>query len=110
MKKELIVSGALLSICLFATAGFSETTKGGKSEGQKEFEKHCAVCHPKGENIVSPKKTLDKKSLQASGVKSAKDIIAKMRNPGPGMNKFDEKTISDREAKAIAEYILKTFK
>jgi cytochrome c6 len=33
-----------------------------------------------------------------------------MRNPGPGMNKFDEKTIPDKEAKMIADYILKTFK
>jgi cytochrome c6 len=33
-----------------------------------------------------------------------------MRNPGPGMTKFDKKEISDKEAKAIAEYVLKTFK
>jgi cytochrome c6 len=33
-----------------------------------------------------------------------------MRNPGPGMTKFDKKTISDKEARAIADYILKTFK
>jgi cytochrome c6 len=33
-----------------------------------------------------------------------------MRNPGPGMNRFDAKTISDKDAKEIAEYILKTFK
>jgi cytochrome c6 len=33
-----------------------------------------------------------------------------MRNPGPGMTKFDEKIISTKEAQAIAEYILKTFK
>jgi cytochrome c6 len=53
---------------------------------------------------------LDRKSLKANGVKSAKDIIGKIRNPGPGMTKFDEKTISNKEAKAIADYILKTFK
>jgi cytochrome c6 len=33
-----------------------------------------------------------------------------MRNPGPGMNAFDQKTISDAKAKDIATYILKTFK
>ena len=33
-----------------------------------------------------------------------------MRNPGEGMTKFDAKTISDKDAKAIAEYVLKTFK
>ena len=38
------------------------------------------------------------------------DIVAKMRNPGPGMTKFEKKDVSDKEARAIAEYILKTFK
>jgi len=33
-----------------------------------------------------------------------------MRSPGPGMTKFDAKTIPDKEAKAIADYILRTFK
>jgi cytochrome c6 len=32
-----------------------------------------------------------------------------MRNPGPGMTAFDEKTIPDTDAKEIAEYVLKTF-
>jgi cytochrome c6 len=33
-----------------------------------------------------------------------------MRHPGPGMTQFDEKTISNQEAKAIAAYVLKAFK
>ena len=93
-----------------ATAGYSDTGKGEKIDGKHEFKEHCAICHPNGGNIVNPNKTLSKKVLAANGVKSAKDIIGKMRNPGPGMTKFDEKTISQKEAKAIAEYILHTFK
>ena len=110
MNKGVIASGALLSIVLCATAGFGDTRKGEKINGMKEFEEHCAVCHRNGGNIVNPQKTLARKVLEANGVKSTKDIIAKMRNPGPGMTKFDEKTVSNKEAKAIAEYILKTFK
>jgi cytochrome c6 len=37
-------------------------------------------------------------------------VVKTMRNPGPGMTAFDAKTISDQDAKAIAEYVLKTFK
>jgi cytochrome c6 len=33
-----------------------------------------------------------------------------MRKPGPGMTQFDKKTVPDKEANAIAVYILKTFK
>jgi cytochrome c6 len=42
-------------------------------------------------------------------VKSASDIVGNMRNPSPGMTKFDEKTVADADARAIAEYILRTF-
>jgi hypothetical protein len=32
-----------------------------------------------------------------------------MRTPGPGLNRFDVKTIPDDDAKAIADYVLNTF-
>jgi len=38
------------------------------------------------------------------------DIVKTMRNPGPGMNKFDQTTIPDEDATAIAEYVLLTYK
>jgi cytochrome c6 len=110
MKKGLIVTVAMLAVCSFATSAPAEMKKDGKINGAEEFKNNCAVCHPNGGNIINPKKPLDKKTLAENKIKSAKDIIAKMRNPGPGMTKFDKKTIPDKEAKAIAEYILKTFK
>jgi len=110
MKKVFIVTAAMLSLSAFATPGFSDIKKGVKLDAKQEFEEHCASCHPKGGNIVNAKKTLSKKSLAANGIKSTKDIVAKMRNPGPGMTKFDEKSVPAKEATAIASYILKTFK
>lgn len=110
MKRVLIAASALMTICSFATVGLADTKKGGKIDGKKEFEEHCAVCHPNGGNIINAAKPIGKKALSANGIKGAKDIIAKMRKPGPGMTPFDKKAISDKEAKAIAEYILKTFK
>ncbi len=79
-------------------------------KGAALYQKHCVVCHPDGGNIINPAFTLKKKDRDAHGVKTAKDIVAKMRKPGPGMTAFDAKTISDKDAKEIAEYILKTFK
>lgn len=86
-------------------AGTAEQAKMGESL----FKQHCSVCHPDGGNNVNPQKPLHKKEREANGVKSASDIVGKMRNPGPGMTKFDEKTIPDTDAQAIAEYVLKTF-
>lgn len=110
MKKTMIAAFTLFAMATFSTACFADTKKGEKIDGKKEFEEHCTACHANGGNIINPAKPLHKKEREANGVKTARDIIAKMRNPGPGMNKFDKKTISDKEAKAIANYILKTFK
>jgi len=79
------------------------------SVGEKAFVKHCAVCHPNGGNIINTAKPLYKKALEANGFKTPDDIVRNMRNPGPAMTRFDEITIPDKEARAIAEYVLKTF-
>ena len=110
MKKLMFVSAAILAVCLFAATGFCDTKKGEKIDGKREFVEHCVVCHPDGGNTINMMKPLHRKELKANGIKSVKDIVDKIRNPGPGMTKFDEKTISKSEAKAIAEYIMKTFK
>ncbi len=73
------------------------------------FKQNCESCHPKGGNIINPQKTLDKKSREANNVRTAGDIVKAMRNPGPGMTKFDEKALPDADAREIANYIIKTF-
>lgn len=58
---------------------------------------------------MNPQKTLHKKDLDTNNVKNAEDIIKLMRKPGPGMTPFDTKTVSDKDAREIANYILTTF-
>lgn len=109
MKRILVGSVLGAVVCLFVMTGFAGEAKKEMS-GEAEFKEHCAACHAGGGNIINPQKTLSKKDLEANGVKTEQDIIKKMRNPGPGMTAFDEKTIPDKEAKKIAQYIVKTFK
>ena len=78
--------------------------------GEADFKEHCASCHADGGNIVKPDKTLSRKDREKNGIKTAKDIVNVMRKPGEGMTTFDKKTLSDKQAKAIANYIIKTFK
>ncbi len=110
MKKGLAVTAGTMALLAMASAGFADVPKGGQIDPKHEFEEHCAVCHPNGGNTMNPAKTLSKKDRDANGLKTWKDIVKYMRNPGPGMTKFDKKAIADKEAKAIAEYIVKTFK
>lgn len=78
-------------------------------EGEALFKQHCVACHPNGGNIVNPKKTLSKKDLQANNAWSKEGIVKVIRNPGPGMLAFDQKTLSDKDAHEIAEYVMKAF-
>lgn len=108
IKQFLIMSAAVLFVCLFC---FQMPVQAAKASlGEQAFVKNCALCHANGENVINPAKTLHRKTLELNGIKKPADIMEKMRHPGPGMTQFDKKTIPDTEAKAIAEYILKTFK
>ncbi len=80
-----------------------------KDTGESLFRENFSPCHPDGGNVINPQKTLHKKEREANNIRKPADIVSKMRNPGPGMTKFDKKTIPDKNAKAIAGYILKTF-
>ncbi len=79
------------------------------SAGEEMFMLHCVACHRDGGNIVNPQKTLHKHVREQNGIKTADDIIKIMRNPGPGMSTFNKTYVPDKDAKAIADYILKTF-
>lgn len=105
MKSVFIIPMMTLSLVLYATPAQSA----GGSEGEQAFVKNCALCHP-GKNIINAARTLSQKNLAARGIRNAADIVANMRNPGPGMTQFDEKAIPDGTARAIADYILKTFR
>ena len=96
---------AFLACSVIPSQLFAEAKK-----GEALFKKHCEVCHTGGGNIINPKKTLHKKDMEKNNIKTKDDIIRNMRKPGPGMTPFDEKTIPPKDAKEIAEYILKKFK
>ncbi|MGC2061384.1 MAG: c-type cytochrome [Thermodesulfovibrionales bacterium] len=108
MKTFRIVILVPIAFCLsvaYAVAGSANDMQ----TGEELFMKHCSACHPDGGNVLEPHKTLRKKDRMTNNIKSAKDIVGKMRNPGPGMTKFDKNVISDKGAEEIAAYILKTF-
>jgi cytochrome c6 len=79
------------------------------AKGKAAFQQNCIACHADGGNEVNPEKTFSKADLQRNNVHTPADIVRIVRNPGPGMLKFDTGTLSDEDAHAIAEYILATF-
>ena len=109
MNKGYSVYMVMLAVILFCHA-VPAAAASTALQGEQAFIKNCAVCHPNGGNIINSAKSLHKKDLAKSGIKKPADIIGNMRNPGPAMTRFDEAAIPDSTAKAIAEYILKTFK
>ena len=79
--------------------------------GEELFKQHCASCHPNGGNTMNPQKTLGAKEMaERSNITKPEDIVKVMREPGPGMPKYDEATMSNNDATKISEYVLATFK
>lgn len=106
MKRVAVVVLVMAFVISMTLAGIAGAAK----SAEALFNEQCAVCHPDGGNIINPKKSLRAKDLKANGITSAADIVKVMRKPGPGMNAFDAKAISDKDAKALADYIMKKFK
>lgn len=73
------------------------------------FKKFCFNCHPNGGNVSDPDRSLHGSAMRKKHITKAEDIVRIMRNPKSRMIRFDVETISDRDARAIAEYVLNTF-
>jgi cytochrome c6 len=108
MKKMLAALVVVVGTCGIIVMAQAEKAAA-KIPGEAKFKELCVMCHPEGGNIMNPAKTLRKKDLEANNIKTAADIVRTMRKPGPGMTKYGEKIVSNKEANEIAEYILKTF-
>jgi len=117
MKRTLVVFVMLFAAFLLLSAAPIKVAAGDRS-GESLFLQNCSQCHPEGGNIMNKQKTLHKKDLEANNIRTAEDIVKKVRNPGPapthpatwsGMKKFDERELSTDDASKIGEYILNTF-
>ena len=102
MNRNVTVVITLAASTLMAASAFAG--------GGDIFKAKCAACHPDGGNIMKKEKTLHKKDLEANKLKTVKDLVNYLRSPGPGMPKFDEKSLPAKDAKEVAEYVIKTFK
>jgi len=98
MKPLVLLTAAALTLASFAGTALAEENK-----GEALYKEKCASCHPDGGNVMNPKETL-------KGIKDSKKVVRKTRKGGGGMPAFDQKAISDADAKAIADYVVKTFK
>lgn len=103
MKKQTAVTLGALIVAIASSTALA-------ASGEVLFKQHCAACHPDGGNIMNKQRTLHKKDLEQQGIRNWKGVVKYMRAPGPGMTTFDAKTIVDKDARAIGEYVLKTFK
>jgi cytochrome c6 len=116
MKKAWLgVAFCCLMVFLYACGkggeqGGSNPAPAAGPDGKALFEMHCASCHKDGGNVINPGKTLSRSDREAGGITTANDVVKVIRHPrGPGMPRFDEATLTDEQARAIAEYVIQSF-
>ena len=78
--------------------------------GEVLFKQYCSSCHPDGGNVSDSRRPLYGSALRRNHITTPEDIVRIMRKPLSRMIRFDVATLSDKDAAAIAEYILTTFK
>ena len=103
------VLAALATVCMTVSVGCEGEKASGRS-GEELFMVHCSGCHPDGGNVKYPQKSLDRMTLAANGITTPQQIVSLMRHPGQGMKTFDRRTISDPDARKVAEYVMATFR
>lgn len=109
MKKAGIGVSFMVMVFLCAAVACGQN-QGPDSGGEGLFKRFCQACHPNGKNVVNPAKTLYTQDLKKSNRETPEAIVKIIRKAPAGMTSFDEKTIPDKDAEAIARYILQTFK
>jgi cytochrome c6 len=102
MKRYSVLLVTLAASTLAATTVFAQ--------GREIFKAKCVSCHPSGGNTINKEKTLFKRDLDKNNLKTVNDLVRYMRNPGPGMTKYDTKDLPDKDARAVAQYILQSYK
>lgn len=78
--------------------------------GEVLFRQYCHNCHPEGGNVSDPRRPLYGSALRRNHITTPEDIVRVMRNPLSRMIRFDADTVSDEDARKIAEYVLTTFR
>jgi cytochrome c6 len=79
-------------------------------DGEALFKQYCSSCHPNGGNVSDPDRSLHGSALKRRHITTPEDIVRITRKPISRMIRFDPSTLSDRDARIIADYILTTFK
>ncbi|MEI6206440.1 MAG: c-type cytochrome [Desulfuromonadales bacterium] len=87
------------------------SSQNGKTQtGEELFRQFCSNCHPDGGNVSDPNRSLHGSVLKANYITKPDDIVKIMRKPMSRMIRFDPGTISDKDARTIAQYVLDTFR
>jgi cytochrome c6 len=96
-------------IVLLASTGCLWSSVAAATDGKALFDRYCSGCHYEGKNSIYPGKPLYRLYREANGLRTNRDLVAKMRRGGQGMPGFAPRQLPDADAKAIAEYIMRTF-
>ena len=82
-----------------------------RQQGSQGEARHCEDLRRlpyRGKEYINSAKTLSKKALAANGIRNAADIVANMRNPGPGMTQLTKRR-SRRDGQSDCRVYPETF-
>lgn len=104
------MNGRILGVVTTALLAAVQTVHAAERSGKELYQTYCSSCNPDGGNVIKPERNLHRLSREAFGIRTARDVVARMRKPaGPQMPRFDRSYLSDGDAQRIGEYVVTTF-
>lgn len=82
---------------------------GDVGKGERIFNANCAACHPGGQNVIMPEKSLEKEALEQylSGGRKEESVVRQVTNGKNAMPAFggrlDDESIGD-----VAAYVIRS--
>jgi cytochrome c6 len=110
MMKKAGYGGMCVFLVLLCSAVACGQNPADVSAGEGLFKRYCQACHPGGKNVINPSKSLFAQDLKKNKIETPEAIVNIIRKAPAGMTSFSETVLSDKDAEAIARYILQTFK
>lgn len=79
--------------------------------GEKIFKTNCAACHPGGQNVIMPEKTLQKEALEQflAGGMSEESVVRQVSNGKNAMPAFGGR-LPEEEIENVASFVIKSSK
>jgi len=104
-----VAQAGAAAVTIASTVGVSPVLAGDRLAGEKIFNANCATCHAAGQNVIIPKKTLEKDALEQylAGGRTEAAVIMQVANGKNAMPAYGGR-LGEEQIQDVSTYVIAT--